>query len=254
MGLEWGATSLLIRIICNIHSNDEHQGRCSFPSSHSNLFGSSRHPACQDLSWFLSMSRCLQKWVLPLGSWAQEPCQVRTYTFRCLHEQADKKLMKELGVGVIREWWGVWQAESLCCWWALVHCKVLWEWKKEELVGGTQLHRSPAVHGHHCHHWSSSWSHLAIRHRDRWTNSFQAELCGALLVAGGREEECAGERLLCCYPSDFFSLSCIPFFRAFVTIRNYPVYLAALLPVYFLLQSECIISQPLELEHKEFNP
>lgn len=99
MGLEWGVTSLLIRIICNIHSNDEHQGRCSFPSSHSNLFGSSRHPACQDLSWFLSMSRCLQKWVLPLGSWAQEPCQVRTYTFRCLHEQADKKLIKELGVG-----------------------------------------------------------------------------------------------------------------------------------------------------------
>lgn len=63
--------------------------------------------------------------------------------------------------------------------------------------------------------------------------------------------ECAGEGYgVAVLPS--FSLPWISFFRAFVTIRNYPVYLSAPLPIYFLLQSERVDSQPLELDHKDF--
>lgn len=95
----------------------------------------------------------------------------------------------------IREWWGVWQAASLCCWWALVHYKALWEWYRAVLVGGAQTHRSPAVRD-----WPSVITALPLGLTllqdtgvGRLTSSFQAELCGAPLVAGGRGGMCRGK-------------------------------------------------------------
>lgn len=73
------------------------------------------------------------------------------------------------------------------------------------------------------------------------------EPCWLLEVEG----ECAGEDCSVAVLLSF-SLPCISFFRAFVTVRNYPVYLSAPLPIYFLLQSERTDSQPLELDHKDF--